>query len=76
MAFARSSGGREIGSFVGIVEVGFSLRRAWLACAFALDLGALNTARQKGFTTKEELMIIGTLVWTCKMIEETQQRTV
>jgi hypothetical protein len=55
-----------------IVEVGFSLRRAWLACAFAFDLGTLNTARQKGFATKEELVIIAALVPTCKMIEKTQ----
>jgi hypothetical protein len=58
-----------------MVQVGFSLRRAWLACAFALDLGARNTARQKGFATKEELVIIGALVSTCKIIEETQQKT-
>jgi hypothetical protein len=51
----------------GIVEVGFGFRRAWLARACALDLDALNTARKKAFATKETLVIVATLVLTCKI---------
>jgi hypothetical protein len=54
-----SSRGREIR---GIVEVGFGLWGAWLACAFTLDLDALDPVRKKAFATKEELVIVAALV--------------
>jgi hypothetical protein len=50
-----------------IVKVGFGHRRAWLSWAFALDLGALNIMRKKGFTAKEAFVIIATLVATCRI---------
>jgi hypothetical protein len=51
----------------GIIEVRFSLRRARLSCACALDLDALDTVRKKAFAPKEELVVVATLVSACKI---------
>jgi hypothetical protein len=70
-ALASSYRGWEIR---GIVEVGFGLWRAWLACALSLDLDALDPFRKKAFATKEELMIVASLVSACKMRHESMQQ--
>jgi hypothetical protein len=68
---ARNSRGWEED---GIVEVWFSLWRSWLACASALDLDALDTVTKKVFATKEELMVVATLVRPCRIQDAAVER--
>jgi hypothetical protein len=60
----RNARGWEEG---GNVEVRLSLRRSRLACASALDLHTLDTARKKVFAAKEELVVVATLISACKI---------